>query len=77
MPWASLAVMAATGSPGIRRGRMKFRMNADDQRDQQTRASFFEKVFPVPFQCIPPSLGASSHALRKSHAGSMAGHRCC
>jgi hypothetical protein len=53
MPWASLETMAATGSPGIMRGRMKFSMKANT-KVTKNQANLFRKYFRYPFNAIPP-----------------------
>src|SRR3972149_2319903 len=53
MPWTDLAVMTATGSPGIRRGKMKFRMKAKT-RVTRNQSSLLRKYFRYPFNATPP-----------------------
>jgi len=48
MPWASLATMAATGSPGINRGRVKFRINAKTAVTNN-QINLFRKYLRYPF----------------------------
>src|SRR5215207_1531647 len=53
IPWASLDTMAATGSPGIRRGKMKFNRNAQTNVIKN-QASLLRKYFWYAFKAIPP-----------------------
>ena len=53
MPWASLATMAATGSPGIKRGRKKFSKKAKT-KVIANQPSLLRKYFRYPFNAAPP-----------------------
>src|SRR5512133_3858672 len=53
MPWASLAVIAATGSPGIRRGRVKFSMKAKT-KVTNNQTTLPRKYLRYPFKAAPP-----------------------
>jgi hypothetical protein len=53
MPCASLDTMAATGSPGISRGRMKFNKNAKT-KVTRNQANLLRKYLRYPFNAAPP-----------------------
>src|SRR3989304_6653662 len=53
MPWASRDTMAATGSPGIKRGRMKFSIKAKTSVTKN-QSSLLRKYFRYPFNAAPP-----------------------
>src|SRR4030065_2224043 len=53
IPWASLDTIAATGSPGIKRGRMKFSKKART-KVIKNQSSLLRKYFRYPFNAAPP-----------------------
>lgn len=53
MPWVTLWVMTATGSPGIKRGNMKFNRNAQT-KVIVNHTNFLKKYCLYPFNVTPP-----------------------
>ena len=63
MPAVARCMMAATGSPGIRRGRMKLSTKAKT-KVTRNQTNLLRKYFRYPFNAIPPWKEANSHVPR-------------
>src|SRR5687767_11876638 len=66
MPMLTLCVMTATGSPGIRRGRMKFNKKAKT-KVIKNQPNFLRKYCRYPFNGTPPC-AYNRHQINKGQS---------